>query len=435
MSFINFLDESKDKSKFTDFKNRIKKCTKSDYDKVVKDLDTAFKDKTITSKEFDELDDELFKKIKSLQNKIDEDKEDDSEQFINNKEDEEITESLDELLTEAKADDILALYRLLMTNRSTSTWRNERKTFELDENNNLITRSNDFFRVGSGVQKQSWGKVLKLITKLFKDDSSFSKLLQQLEDESVLLWKVYFYNSSFKMMITEPSKEGETMYVGVSNKDFVKLLNKEGIVFNFSSEAYMPVDSVTVEDSKLKIKFPFLFKTKKDEKSDTIEIHVASDGTSLYCNCPAITTYVGEKVKETREKLEKFVMKNLSFSSAKILKPFDELFKTLETKQGEAELVKTVLREIGTEIGSSNYSNETEKSGYVSIKRWDKVNFIFDLDNATSADWVIERTLDKKSAVFLDKLVDRYNKKYKSKIHVSWSTSEKWYVEFKVQKI
>ena len=128
-------------------------------------------------------------------------------------------------------------------------------------------------------------------------------------------------------------------------------------------------------------------------------------------------------------------MKNLAFSSAKILKPFDELFKTLETKQGEAELVKTVLREIGTEIGSSDYSNETEKSGYVSIKRWDKVNFIFDLDNATSADWVIERTLDKKSAVFLDKLVDRYNKKYKSKIHVSWSTSEKWYVEFKVQKI
>lgn len=435
MSFIIFLDESTDKSKFTDFKNRIKKCTKSDYDKVVKDLDTAFKDKKISSKEFDELDGELFKKIKSLQNKIDEDTEDDSEQFINNKEDAEITESLDELLTEAKADDILALYRLLMTNRSTSTWKNERKTFEIDENNNLITRTNDFFRVGSGVQKQNWGKVLKLITKLFKDDSSFSKLLQQLEDETVLLWKVFFHNSSFKMMITEPSKEGETMYAGVSNKDFVKLLNKEGIIFNFSNEVYMPVDSVIVEDGKLKIKLPFLFKTKKDEKSDTIEIHVASDGTSLYCNCPAIITYVDEKVKETREKLEKFVMKNLSFSSAKILKPFDELFKTLETKQGEAELVKTVLREIGTEIGSSNYSNETEKSGYVSIKRWDKVNFIFDLDNATSADWVIERTLDKKSVAFLDKFVDRYNKKYKSKIHVSWNTSEKWYIEFRVQKI
>ena len=66
MSFINFLDESTDKSKFTDFKNRIKKCTKSDYDKVVKDLDTAFKDKKISSKEFDELDGELFKKIKSF---------------------------------------------------------------------------------------------------------------------------------------------------------------------------------------------------------------------------------------------------------------------------------------------------------------------------------------------------------------------------------
>lgn len=66
MSFINFLDES-NQSKVIDFKNRIKKCTKSDYDKIVKDLDTAFKDKTITSQEFDELDGELFKKIKSLQ--------------------------------------------------------------------------------------------------------------------------------------------------------------------------------------------------------------------------------------------------------------------------------------------------------------------------------------------------------------------------------
>lgn len=340
-----------------------------------------------------------------------------------------------ELLTEAKSDDILALYKLLIADKSTSTWRNERKTFEIDENNNLITRTNDFFRVGSSVQKQSWGKVLKLITKIFKADTSFSKILQKLEDEDVLLWKLYFYNSSFKMMITEPSKDGETMYAGVSNKDFVKLLNKEGIIFNFSNEVYMPVDSVLVEDGKLKIKLPFLFKTKKDEKSDTIELHIARDGTSIYCNCPAVSTYVNEKVKETRDKLEKFVMKNFAFSSSKILKPFDELFKSLDTKQGESELVKTVLREIGTEIGSSNYNNEDEKSGYVSIKRWDKVNFIFDLDNATSADWVIERTLDKKSVAFLDKFVDRYNKKYKSKIHVSWNTSEKWYIEFRVQKI
>ena len=143
------------------------------------------------------------------------------------------TESDDDALAdaEAKADDILALYRLLIANKSTSTWRNERKTFEIDENNNLITRTNDFFRVGSSVQKQSWGKVLKLITKLFKDDMSFSYLLQKLEDEEVLLWKLYFYSGNLKMMITEQSKEGETMYAGVSNKDFVKLLNKEGIIF------------------------------------------------------------------------------------------------------------------------------------------------------------------------------------------------------------
>lgn len=71
MSFINFLDLVNE-SKFNDLKNKIKKCTKADYDKVVKDLDTAFKDKTITSKEYSELDDELFQRIKSLHNKVNE---------------------------------------------------------------------------------------------------------------------------------------------------------------------------------------------------------------------------------------------------------------------------------------------------------------------------------------------------------------------------
>lgn len=71
MSFINFLDLVNE-SKFNDIKNKIKKCTKADYDKVVKDLDTAFKDKTITSKEYSELDDELFQRIKSLHNKVNE---------------------------------------------------------------------------------------------------------------------------------------------------------------------------------------------------------------------------------------------------------------------------------------------------------------------------------------------------------------------------
>lgn len=339
------------------------------------------------------------------------------------------------LLTEAKSDDLLALYKLLIENKSSSTWRNERKTYEINENNSLISKTNDFFRIGSSVQKSNWGKVLKLITKLFKDSSSFQSILRKLEDEKVLLWKLYIYNNMLKMMITEPSKDGETIYAGISNKDFVKLLNKESITFTFYGEVYMPVDSVFVENSKLKIKLPFLFKTKKEEKTDTIEIHVANDGTSIYCNCPGITTYVNEKVKETREKLEKFAMNNFAFSNAKILKLFDELFKPLENKQGEAELVKTILREIGMEIGSSNYNNENEKSGYVSIKRWDKVNFIFDLDNVSSADWVIERTLDKKSVSFLDKFVDRYNKKYKNKVQVSWNTSEKWHVDFRVHKI
>lgn len=68
MSFINFLDDLNE-SKFTEFKSRIEKCTKKDYDKVVKDLDVAFKDKTITAKEYDELDDKLFQKIKLLNNK------------------------------------------------------------------------------------------------------------------------------------------------------------------------------------------------------------------------------------------------------------------------------------------------------------------------------------------------------------------------------
>lgn len=71
MSFINFLDLVNE-SKFNDIKNKIKKCTKADYDKVVKDLDTAFKDKTITAKEYSELDDELFQRIKSLHNKVNE---------------------------------------------------------------------------------------------------------------------------------------------------------------------------------------------------------------------------------------------------------------------------------------------------------------------------------------------------------------------------
>ena len=67
MSFINFLDKLNE-SKFTELKSRIKNCTKQNYDKVVKDLDVSFKDKTITAKEYDELDDELFKKIKLLNN-------------------------------------------------------------------------------------------------------------------------------------------------------------------------------------------------------------------------------------------------------------------------------------------------------------------------------------------------------------------------------
>lgn len=346
-----------------------------------------------------------------------------------------ITEPEINLLTEAKSDDLLSLYKLLIENKSSSSWRNERKTYEINENNSLISKNDNFFRIGSSVQKTNWGKVLKLITKLFKDSSSFQSILRKLEDEEVLLWKLYIYNNMFKMIITEPSKDGEAIYAGISNKDFVKLLNKESITFNFYGEVYMPIDSVSIENAKLKIKLPFLFRTKKEEKTDTIELHVANDGTSIYCNCPGITTYVNENVKETREKLEKFIMRNFAFSTAKILNPFDELFKPLENKQGEAELVKTVLKEIGTEIGSTDYNNETEKSGFVSIKRWDKVNFIFDLDNASSADWVIERTLDKKSISFLDKFVERYNKKYKNKVQISWSTAEKWHIDFKVQKI
>ena len=431
MSFMNFLD-SVNESKFNDLKTRIKKCTTSDHSKIVKDLDTAFKDKTISSKEYSELDDLLFDKFKTLNNgKLSE-----SEfRFIESKDEEEITESADNILNEAKADDILSLYRLLIQNKSSSTWRNERKTFEIDEDNNLISRTNDFFRVGESVQRANWSKVLKLITKLFKDDGSFNRLLQKLEDEEVLLWKLYFYSSNFKMMITEQSEKGDAMFVSVSNKDFVKLLNKEGITFNFSNVIRMPVDSVVTEDNILKIKLPFLFKNKKNEKTDTIKLLVGDSGNAIYCNVPIVGTYESDKVKDTRDKLDKFITSNLDISINKILKPFDELFKSLDARHNEAELVKTVLRELMNEISSSYINNEDEKSGYVSIKRWDKVNFIFDLDNVTSADWVIERTLDKKSVVFLDKLVDKYNKKYKNKIHVSWNTSEKWHVDFRVQKI
>lgn len=433
MSFMNFLD-SVNESKFNDLKSRIKKCTSSsDHSKIVKDLDTAFKDKTISTKEYDELDNLLFDKFKMINNgKLSE-----SEfRFIESNE--EITESIestDNILNEAKSDDILSLYRLLIQNKSQSTWRNNFKSIEIDENNNLISITNNYFRVGESVQRANWAKVLKLITKLFKYNTSFNDLLQKLEDEEVLLWKLYFNNSDFKMVISVPAEKGDYMVATATNKDFVNLLNKEGIIFKFLDVVNMPVDSVTTENNILKIKLPFLFLNKKNEKTDTIKLLVGDSGNAIYCNVPSVSSYEGDKVKETRDRFENFITYNLNFSNNKILKEFDALFKTLESRHREAELVKTVLREIGSEISSSNFNNEDEKSGYVSIKRWDKVNFIFDLDNATSADWVIERTLDKKSVVFLDKFVDKYNKKYKSKIHVSWNTSEKWNIDFRVQKI
>lgn len=67
MSFINYINETVSKP-FLALSKEIDKCTKQTHSKLVKELDTAFKDKTITSKEYSELDDKLFDKFKELNN-------------------------------------------------------------------------------------------------------------------------------------------------------------------------------------------------------------------------------------------------------------------------------------------------------------------------------------------------------------------------------
>ena len=68
-SFKSLVNEAVGSKKYEELNKRIKTMTKDNYDKLILDIDKAFKDREITGQEFDELDSECFRKMKYVLNK------------------------------------------------------------------------------------------------------------------------------------------------------------------------------------------------------------------------------------------------------------------------------------------------------------------------------------------------------------------------------
>ena len=68
-SFKSLVNEVVGSKKYEELYKQIQSMTKDNYDKLILDIDKAFKDREITGKEFDELDSECFRKMKYVLNK------------------------------------------------------------------------------------------------------------------------------------------------------------------------------------------------------------------------------------------------------------------------------------------------------------------------------------------------------------------------------
>ena len=340
-----------------------------------------------------------------------------------------------EVINEGVIEDVTNLFYILSTKyKGTSNWSNKSLNCLIINDNKLMSNGTSYMMFYKSKIKDK--NDLKIITNYLKKTKD-EKIMADFDADKVLLWafqKNKDISNTLQFAITEPvAKDGFYHTTFIKLDKFITAIESLGVELDSSVNLGLDYESMLYnkEQNQIEIKTPVEFIDNDKVKTNTIIIKEAADGINIRTNI--ISTYasetIEEKIKKISEKLQKFLNK---FKFKEFEKLVRTHFEYISTKQADADIIKNVTKRLASEVGTSNFD---ENKGFVSIKRWDKMNFIFDIANASSADWIIERTLDKASITYLEKLVQKIEKEFKNKVRIQWSKAEKWHIDFEISKV
>lgn len=256
----------------------------------------------------------------------------------------------------------------------------------------------------------------------------------------------FFMNENNVFLKFFNAKENDAQAINVFNvkpaafkemaaKAKFKIVPSKDIMYDMKSMKYSEERNqieITMKDNIL-INHQNYEKTKEGTPKNTLVVKVASNGTGLFSNF--LTTYTSSSPKTDEDTLATWLKDHIKgFKITDFRKMVSANFSHAQDNYDAENAVKAGVDALKSEIGESAQSEVENGRGYVGIKRWSKVAFEFDMDNVTSADWTISRTLTPKSVKYIDDMVARVEKKLKGMIKITWTTEEKWNLSFTINK-